>query len=73
MNKTRFLQSRVALLAILFVGLSVIFLPTKVTAQRSFYEGKSISEPGCLRVTCPSIFRANPSPSSRALPVRVAS
>ncbi len=36
------LRSVVALLAILFMGLSVIFLPMKVAAQRSFYEGKTI-------------------------------
>ena len=36
------LRSVVALLAILFMGLSVIFLPVKVAAQRSFYEGKTI-------------------------------
>lgn len=42
MNKTRVLPSFVTLLAILFVGLSVIFSPTKVAAQRSFYEGKTI-------------------------------
>jgi len=36
------LRSFVAFIAILFVGVSVIFLPTKVAAQRSFYEGKTI-------------------------------
>lgn len=35
-------RSFVVLLAILFMGLSVIFLPTKVAAQQSFYEGKTI-------------------------------
>ena len=36
------LRSFVAFIAILFVGISVIFVPTKGTAQQSFYAGKTV-------------------------------
>jgi len=42
MNKGRLLQSFVALLAILFVGLSIIFLPVQSFAQEDFYKGKTM-------------------------------
>ena len=41
-RKSRLLPSFVALLPILFVGLSVIFLPVKSFAQEDFYKGKTM-------------------------------
>ncbi len=42
MSKSRLLPSFVALLPILFVGLSVIFLPVQSFAQEDFYKGKTL-------------------------------